>query len=244
MLRKFRNAVVRRADRVLRTFYYRVLYGRALPGAVAGAVDRWERARPRGDLPQSAAAWDQQYSGGRWAFLGSGGERARFAVMVGMLSEARNPAVLDVGCGEGVLYQRFRAYGCSRYVGIDLSQVAVARAAAVAGPEASFAAADAATYRPEGTFDALVFNEMLYYLHDPLAAVRRYVEALMPGGRLIVSTWGGSPRGMAILRQLHAAYDAVDEVVVQQRAQRWTLTVLRPRGWDKPQTGAPDFVVG
>jgi SAM-dependent methyltransferase len=229
MLRKFRNALVRRADRLLRTFYYRVLYGRALPGAVAGVVDRWERARPRGDLPQSATTWDDQYSGGRWAFLASAGERARFAVMVGLLSEATDPAVLDVGCGDGVLYQRFRVYGCSRYVGIDLSQVAVARAAAVAGPEASFAAADAATYQPEGTFDAIVFNEMLYYLHDPIAAVRRYAEALRPGGRLIVSTWCGSPRGLAILRQLHEAYDAVDEVVVQQRAQRWTLTTLKPR---------------
>ncbi len=229
MLRKFRNALVRRADRLLRTFYYRVLYGRALPGAVAGVVDRWERARPRGDLPQSAATWDDQYSGGRWAFLASAGERARFAVMVGLLSEATDPAVLDVGCGDGVLYQRFRVYGCSRYVGIDLSHVAVTRAAAAAGPEASFAAADAATYQPEGTFDAIVFNEMLYYLHDPIAAVRRYAEALRPGGRLIVSTWCGSPRGLAILRQLHEAYDAVDEVVVQQRAQRWTVTTLKPR---------------
>lgn len=229
MLRKFRDAVVRRTDRVLRTLYYRVLYGRALPTAVSGAVERWERARPRGDLPQPAASWDEQYSGGRWAFLASAGERARFAVIVGLLSEGVNPAVLDVGCGDGVLYQRFRASGCSRYVGVDLSAVAVANAAAAAGPEATFVAANAATYQPEGPFDRIVFNEVLYYLHEPLATVRRYAETLTPGGRLIVSTWGGSPRGLAILRQLRGVFDQVDEVVVQQRTQRWTITSFTPR---------------
>jgi 2-polyprenyl-6-hydroxyphenyl methylase/3-demethylubiquinone-9 3-methyltransferase len=229
MLRKFRNAVVRRTDRLVRTFYYRVLYGRALPVVLSGAVDRWERARPRGDLPQAAASWDEQYSGGRWAFLASAGERARFAVIVGLLSEGVDPAVLDVGCGDGVLYQRFRAYGSSRYVGLDLSVVAVGKAAAAAGPEATFVAADAAIYQPEGRFDAIVFNEMLYYLHEPLATVRRYAEALTPGGRLIVSTWGGSPRGLAILRQLHGLFDAVDEIVVKQRSQQWTITCLKSR---------------
>ena len=228
MLRLLRSALVRRTDRALRTFYYRTLYGRALPGPLTNAIARWERARPRGDLPQSAAVWDQQYGDGRWDYLANPGERARFAVIVGLLTVTPDPAVLDVGCGDGVLYRRMRPYGCARFVGVDMSRVAVEKAAATAGPEAQFVAADASAYRPEGLFDAIVFNEMLYYLHEPIAEVRRYAGALAPGGRLIVSTWGGSPRGAAILRQLRRSFGLIEEVGVEQGPHRWTLSVFLP----------------
>ena len=35
--------------------------------------------------------------------------------------------ILDVGCGDGVLYQRLRCFGYGSYVGIDLSEVAIAK---------------------------------------------------------------------------------------------------------------------
>ncbi len=89
-------------------------------------------------------------------------------MIVGLLAE-RGPSatILDVGCGDGVLYQRFRPIGCERDVGIDMSDVAVSMAAEGARPEAEFVAGDAAVYQPESTFDAIVFNEVLYYFPDP-----------------------------------------------------------------------------
>jgi SAM-dependent methyltransferase len=98
--------------------------------------------------------------------------------MVGLLSATERPGVLDVGCGDGTLYRRLRSHGYSRYVGIDLSPRAVALAAA----DARFCMADATAYRPEGPFDAIVFNEILYYLHQPVAEVARYAESLAGGG--------------------------------------------------------------
>lgn len=220
--------IIQQADRAGAWLYYRFLYGRTLPAPLAAAAGRWERIRRASDMPQSAHSWEEQYQRGRWDFLGTAGERARFSVIVGLLSAIDRPSVLDVGCGDGTLYRRFRTNGCSRYVGIDLSPKAVASAAADATGEARFLVADAAAYRPEGSFDAIVFNEILYYLHQPVAEVARYANSLAPGGYIIVSTYIGSPRAAAVLRQVCRAFEVREETQVAQDGNQWMVTVLAP----------------
>src|SRR5205085_7230649 len=109
-----------------------------------------------------------------------------------------------------------------------LSEAAVARAGADAGPNAAFVAADAERYQPEGVFDFVVFNEVVYYFHEPISEVERYARALSPNGRVVVSTWQGSPRGRAVLRSLRQAFDVEGETIVTQGRNSWALTVLRP----------------
>ena len=227
MLRRVRDRIRRRVEREARALYYGFVYGRTVvPQFLASGAARWEEARPRGDTPQTADSWDDEYRRGRWAFLSGPAERARYSVIVGVLASTPSPSVLDVGCGEGVLYQQFRPYGYSRYLGLDLSHAAIDRAAAGAGPDATFVAADAGTFQADGPFDDIVFNEMLYYLPEPLQAVQRYARALAPGGRIIVSTWLGSPRAVAILRQLRESLPFVDETLVRHLGEQWKLTVF------------------
>jgi SAM-dependent methyltransferase len=211
----------------VRAFYYAFVYGRtAVPQFLVAGGARWEAARPRGDTPQTAESWDEEYRRGRWTFLRTSSERPRYSVIVGLLAASRSPSVLDVGCGEGVLYQQFRPYGYSRYLGLDLSHEAIDRATACAGPDATFMQADAAAFQADGPFDAIVFNEMLYYLPEPLQAVQRYARTLAPGGRIIVSMWLGSPRAVGILRQLRAALPFVDETLIGHLGHQWKLTVF------------------
>ena len=87
--------------------------------------------------------------------------------------------------------------------------------------------ADADVYRPVGTFDVIVFNESLYYMHDPLGVVERYRLALKQDGIVIVSTYEGSRRASAILRALKERYPVVDEMAITQHVNRWRCTVFR-----------------
>lgn len=86
---------------------------------------RFRRTWRRG-APPSAATWNAEYEAGRWTYLGQLPELARFSVLIGYHFKPGG-SILDIGCGEGVLYERMQAHGYSRYVGVDLSRADAAR---------------------------------------------------------------------------------------------------------------------
>jgi SAM-dependent methyltransferase len=143
------------------------------------------RYRPT-DFTQSE--WNDQYRSGCWADLGSLKESARFGVVAAYRNRVSpQGSVLDIGCGVGTL--RPLLGECSRYVGIDLSADAIASASLARWPDANFAVADAQAYSPAGKFSLIIFNEVLYYLPDPVAVVSRYLEFLEEEGFFIVSMY-------------------------------------------------------
>ena len=223
-----RRPLRQRAFKAVYLTYYRWLFGRRFPGAarLESAVREFERTTGRGDAPASRSTWEEQWARGGWDFMRDLDELPRYAVIAGLLHRWR-PAgsVLDVGCGEGVLWDHLRPLGCSRYVGIDLSQEAIARAGGRADAHARFVAAAAESYSPEESFDAIVFNESVYYFGDPLATVARYRRSLAPDGVLVVSTFR-SRRADAIARRLCAAYELVTESAVANRKGTWTIRVF------------------
>lgn len=79
------------------------------------------------DHNSAAEQWDEQYISGRWEYLSSVEQVPRYAI-IGAWVELLAPggSILDVGCGEGILIEWLRS--CSRYEGVDISQVAIARA--------------------------------------------------------------------------------------------------------------------
>ncbi|HEX3127388.1 MAG TPA: class I SAM-dependent methyltransferase, partial [Thermoanaerobaculia bacterium] len=134
-----------------------------------------------------------------------------------------------IGCGEGILQERLDPARYSRYVGVDVSAEAIQRAAG--NEKTTFLCADAAVWQPEGTFDLVVFNECLEYFDDPLAVVRRYEPALVPGGAFLVSMFTGveTARTLRIWRWLESVYAVEDSTRVTNRAGiSWILKVLKP----------------
>jgi SAM-dependent methyltransferase len=97
--------------------------------------------------------------------------------------------IADLGCGTGSLSVLLSELGYG-VTGIDLSARMVDRASAkalAAGVAASFRQGDAADPRLEGgSVDAVVVRHVTWALPDPGAAIRRWVDLLRPGGRLVL----------------------------------------------------------
>jgi 2-polyprenyl-3-methyl-5-hydroxy-6-metoxy-1,4-benzoquinol methylase len=191
------------------------------------------RGPPPDPAPPGIEQWDSEYQGGKWAYLGGVAELARYSILVGYLQHFKpGGAILDVGCGDGVLYRRLPPHAYSRYVGVDCAGSAIRTLQAAGAGNCAFVAADADSYLPSERFDALVFNEVLYYLREPEAVVERYAGALNRGGIIVVSTCVPSRRGSDIVARLRRRYPVLDESTVSHGSDRWSwvVTVLAPGG--------------
>ncbi|MFY9822260.1 MAG: class I SAM-dependent methyltransferase [Thermoanaerobaculia bacterium] len=220
----------RRAFKPIYILYYRLLFGRRFPFSerLAARVHAWELATGRGDAPVGKEVWEEQYRRGHWELMRGLDEVARYSVIAGYLHRLKpGGSVLDVGSGEGLLLDHLAPYGTSRYHGIDLSEAAIAQAAPRANERATFAAADAETYVPQGRFDAVVFNECVYYFNDPVASVRRYEPYLAEGGCFVVSTFR-SRRADVIARRLGEVYTLLEETAITNRKGTWVVRIFRP----------------
>ena len=219
------------AQRLIRVVFYRYVFGRKVPfaGDLTRVISAW-------DTPVQET-WEAQYATGEWTYLRRLEELARYSVIIGYIQLLKpNSAILDVGCGEGILFHRIRPYGYSRYVGVDVSSVAISGLASEQNAQTSFIVADAEAYVPQEQFDVIVFNEVLYYFHNPLEAIGRYTQALRGGGVVVVSTYTGYTKAMAILRQMKAMLSLLDEVRVVHGPTSWRCSVFTAKPASKVST--------
>jgi len=193
---------------------------------------RFER-QPKSDvLSQSAQAWEAQYAAGRWDYLGRLSELSRYSVLVGYICHLRpGGVVLDAGCGQGLLLSRLPEFAYSKYVGIDVSETAIAAARALEKGPRSLLVTDCDGYTPGEQFDVIVFNEVLYCLRDPLAVVERYTHSLRSDGVVLVSMCSAARGASAIFERLNAEYSPVDQTRVThvQTGLSWDCAAFRPK---------------
>lgn len=231
----FPRKILRRALAPAAWLYYRWLFGRGWAGA-----DRWmrrfEERTASGDSPVSGDAWDEQYRAGRWDLLHDSAELARYGALLAFC-ERLTPGrtFLDVGCGDGRLRDLLRRGGYERYVGVDLSEVAIERARRDADPRDMLVAADAEAYDPGSSFDAVVLNESLYYFRAPLEQAERYLAMVGPAGALVVSMFE-SRRTRAIARALARRLPLTEEARVTGHRGTWSLQVFKA---DSPNAPTP-----
>jgi 2-polyprenyl-3-methyl-5-hydroxy-6-metoxy-1,4-benzoquinol methylase len=136
-----------------------------------------------------------------WGRLRSPSELGRYSVINGYCQHfTPNASVLDVGCSDGILQERL-TYG--RYMGVDMFAESIARAQKKSDARTRFMQADAATYEPDESFDAIIWNECLYYLKNPIDVIMRYRRYLRPKGIMIVSMFYQTFATRRLFRQLH-----------------------------------------
>ena len=169
--------------------------------------------------------WNTQYADGVWDRLHDLDELAHHSVLAGYAAFFKpDAALLDVGCGDGVFLTQLRdRYGS--YVGLDFAEP-IRRAQERANERTHFAVADINEFTTDDRFDAIVFNETLYYLHDPLAGLRRYRRFLAPNGVLLISMHE-TPRNRALWEGIDAEYRVLDAVTLtNQRGTQWVTKAL------------------
>lgn len=212
---------------VLRLFY-RFVYGRNVPGygLLAKLASSYERKEEQSDYPIEKKTWDVLFQQGAWSFLNQLDELSRYSVIVGYIRYLEPKCdILDVGCGEGVLLERLGPDGYSTYVGLDVSEVAIAGLLSRQNSATRFITADAETYVPEQYFDVIVFNETLYYMRDAAGVAERYTRLLKPGGIAIVSLFKGSSRARAIHALLKRRLPLLDETCLEHPPKAWVISV-------------------
>ena len=161
-----------------------------------------------------------------WGRLAAPAEAARYAAVRQVCDRyARGGRILDVGCSRGLL-QEGLSYGS--YLGIDADERPLVHAAQRADGRTSFLRADADAYEPDGPVDAIVFNEMLYYLPSPVSTVQRLAKELSPGGVVVVSMFRSWATGR-IERGLASLFPLVESrQVAGSSGATWIVTVFRP----------------
>jgi SAM-dependent methyltransferase len=134
--------------------------------------------------------WDQEFSGTHWDFID---DTAGDCVYPHLEKHSKNGSILDLGCGPGNTANELADAAYTSYVGVDISEAALAKATkrteknGRAGKN-RFACSDFLSYRPTQQFDVILFRESMY--HVPLGKVKtildHFSKYLKDGGVFIV----------------------------------------------------------
>lgn len=140
---------------------------------------------PKYQKPCYSQNWDQDYKEGKWDYLKSFGERNRYAVISACLFYFKSkPAILDIGCGQGILINKIK-FG--RYFGIDVSKTAIQ---SIPQKKNLFLkVADANKFETNKKFDAIIFNETLYYFKNWKFILNKYQKLMENNGIFVISMY-------------------------------------------------------
>jgi ubiquinone/menaquinone biosynthesis C-methylase UbiE len=143
---------------------------------------------------------------------------ARRAATLSALEPKESEAILEIGCGSGILTRQIaRSVGAAgRACAIDVSedQIGAARFTCVGLANVELGIADAlALPYPAATFDAIASIQVLEYIENLEAALVEISRVLKPGGRFVnfATAWGSlfwNSSDARRMRQMLAAWTA------------------------------------
>jgi len=189
---------------------------------------------PRGHgRPKPKESWDAEYARGKWAYMNSLAELSRYAVLAGFIHFMPKPArVLELGCGDGALARTLSKDRIASFLGVDISSEAIRQATGNSDSSYRFIAADIERWQPDGKFDVILFNEVLYYLRDPLETAERYVPWLEQGGRFMVCMVEHEFNA-SIWKKLETRFDTLHKVsVADQPGATNQIRIIVPNSID------------
>ena len=161
-----------------------------------------------------------------WQRLRGGHEAARYEAVRRVTERyAGDGFVLDIGCSQGILQEGLR-YG--RYLGVDNCEQSITLARPKCDQWTQFVCADGSTFVANQSPDAVVMNEVIYYLPDPIAAVEHHSQHLAPGGVVIISIYARTWSSRRLLRAIAARLELLESNLIRSGHLAWTVAVYRP----------------
>jgi len=199
-----------------------------------------KNASKSSEVIQDRSLWERQYQAGRWDYLAGGEEFVRYAVISSILRRLPGPiSLLDVGCGEGLLLTHVGCEVVARYTGLDIAQAALDKIQPKRAGD-RYVCSSVEGFEPDENWSAIVFNEVLYYIGDPISQIQKFEKALKPGGIMIVSIfkkprfWAYNNRCARRIKNYFADanYEIVEAVEISKiyRKLKWQIYVVKPPG--------------
>lgn len=182
--------------------------------------------------------WESDYGDGSLDYFGDLSERSRFSVIVGYLDYLGSVGrVLDAGCGNGFLFERAKHLPFDEWLGADLSVAAVEAATerSAGDSRARFIAEDMLAPNATWTqhrYSCVIFMDVLYMSDDPERLLDLALDALEPGGKILVSSWCHTGENR-LWNMIESRFKSIDHVHVIPRnsdmaSKGWRLALLEP----------------
>jgi len=185
-----------------------------------------------------ALEWDKEFDDGCWEYLKNDQQAPRYEAILAILNDSTtSPAILDVGCGEGILvdYLKRGQIDFSDYLGLDISGQAINKARE-RHPEVKFDKADVEKQLPDSKYDIIIFNECVYYFRSPLAVLQAFEKCLSDSGIYIISVFNVKDYEQ-IQEKIYQSYRCINSKAVSDgSSERWTISVLAPLNIRKNST--------
>jgi 2-polyprenyl-3-methyl-5-hydroxy-6-metoxy-1,4-benzoquinol methylase len=175
--------------------------------------------------------WDKEYASGRWDYFREALEASRYEAVLDFIRRYfKGGRILEVGCGEGILQERMPWGIYSHFLGIDISKVAIRKAASRLKDEVTdYQVGDMEKFIPGTRPDLIVFSEVLNYSEDPFRLFKRYADFLAPGGLIIISLTE-TPRALGIMKDIEQQFPSIDQKVSVNERGTWHCRVYPVAG--------------
>ena len=161
-----------------------------------------------------------------WQRLRESNEAARYQAVRDVTERyARDGFVLDVGCSQGIL-QEGLSYG--RYLGVDNCERSILLAESKSDLKTQFVCGDGSTFVADQPPEAIVLNEVIYYLPDPIRAVLHHAGQVAPGGVVIISIYARTWSSRRLLGALAKRLSLVESRLITSEHLAWTVAAYRP----------------
>lgn len=176
--------------------------------------------------------WNREFSTGRWDCLDTTDGDWVYPFL---RKYAKGGSILDLGCGSGSTGNELAIDAYSKYTGVDISDVAVAKAEERSERNCrsknNYVQSDILSYVPTGRYDLILFRDSIYYIprSKMTGMLRRYSGYLESEGVFVVRMWVGNEKYKFIVDDIESNFE-----VLEQRAfadPNAVVVVFRPF-WD------------
>ena len=172
--------------------------------------------------------WESSYKKRKWDRLQDIDQFGRFSIVAGYVHQLKpRGALLEVGCGEGLLVERLNKNNYAKYIGIDISKEAIQRASAKANEKTIFLNNEESNFITKERFDAIIIMETLYYFKNPLQTLKYYEQFLKEDGLFIITMYRHGKKPLGIWKRLESIYEVVDSnVLINKKGHIFDCKVL------------------